>query len=590
MSTAKTPSTAKPTGGRNRPTGRGTGSTGSTGRSWTGARALLVRLHFYAGVLVAPFLLVAALTGLAYTATPQLDRLVYGDQLTVARAEGPTRPLAEQIAAARIAHPEGTLDSVVTPPGPEDTTRVVLNLPELGEKQRTVYVDPYTAEVRGALTTWAGYTPLTTWLDDLHRNLHLGETGRLYSETAASWLWVVVAGGLLLWLGRVRRGAQRAGASESARAATSAPASPAAHAPDSAPAPGPAREAQSPRTAESPRAAESPRTVKPPRTAKPPRAAHPLRSALLWDRGARGVRRTRSLHAVTGVWLSLGLLFLSATGLTWSAYAGARFDTLQQNTSAAAPVLDTTLPGSGAGGGATGHGEHAGHGAAKPKGAAPDPGHFEAVLARARAAGLGGTVTVTPPAEPGGAWTVAQRDNTWPVHYDQVAVDAERSEITDRTRWADYPVLAKLSKLGVQGHMGALFGLANQLVLAALALALTLVVLWGYRMWWQRRPTRRGGAGGLAKPARLGRAPVRGAWRRVPLPVLLAGLPLAALVGWAVPVLGVTLLGFLVLDAAVGLARRARAETAEPARDLPEPPPPVAETEDEPEAVAAVRD
>ena len=33
--------------------------------------ALLLRLHFYAGVLVAPFLVVAALTGLAYTCRPR---------------------------------------------------------------------------------------------------------------------------------------------------------------------------------------------------------------------------------------------------------------------------------------------------------------------------------------------------------------------------------------------------------------------------------------------------------------------------------------------------------------------------------------
>ncbi|MFD0352022.1 hypothetical protein ACFQ0M_49455, partial [Kitasatospora aburaviensis] len=44
------------------------------------------------------------------------------------------RPLAEQIAAARQAYPEGTLASVVTARtgGP---TRVVLSVPELGEKQ-----------------------------------------------------------------------------------------------------------------------------------------------------------------------------------------------------------------------------------------------------------------------------------------------------------------------------------------------------------------------------------------------------------------------------------------------------------------------
>lgn len=173
-------------------------------RSWEAVRHLLVRLHFYAGVLVAPFLLVAALTGLAYTAAPQLDQLLYGDQLRVEKVGDAPRPLAEQIAAARAAYPEGTVASVVTPPSAEDTTRVVLAIPELGEKQRTVFVDPYTAEVRGELTTWFGSTPLTTWLDDLHRNLNLGETGRLYSEVAASWLGVTVLGGLVLWLGRSR--------------------------------------------------------------------------------------------------------------------------------------------------------------------------------------------------------------------------------------------------------------------------------------------------------------------------------------------------------------------------------------------------
>ncbi|WP_234315222.1 PepSY domain-containing protein [Streptomyces globisporus] len=252
--------------------------TAPAGRSWQGVRALLVRLHFYAGVFVAPFLLVAALTGLVYTFTPQLDQLVHGDQLRVQRVGDRPRPLSEQIAAARAAHPEGGLASVITPAEPEDTTRVVLSVPDLGEKQRTVFVDPYTAKARGDLTTSWGSTPLTTWLDELHRSPHLGETGRLYAEVAASWLWVLVVGGLVLWLGRGRG-----------------------------------------------------------------RRAKSVRGALLPDRAARGVRRTRSFHAVTGVWLALGLLFLSATGLTWSTYAGERFGQLLDAAKGHAPELDTLI-------------------------------------------------------------------------------------------------------------------------------------------------------------------------------------------------------------------------------------------------------
>ncbi|WP_345981636.1 PepSY domain-containing protein [Streptomyces sp. DSS69] len=454
-------------------------------RSWEAVRHLLVRLHFYAGVLVAPFLLVAALTGLAYTFTPQLDQLMYGDQLRVGTVGEAPRPLAEQIAAARAAHPGGTVASVVTPPGPEDTTRVVLAVPELGEKQRTVFVDPYTAEVRGELTTWFGSTPLTTWLDDLHRNLNLGETGRLYSEVAASWLGVTVLGGLVLWLWRSR--GQR---------------------------------------------------------------AKSARGVLLPDRKARGVRRTRGRHAATGVWLALGLLFLSATGLTWSNHAGERFGRLLDAANGNAPALDTALPGKEAPAGD--HAEHAEHGGSGGATADPDPAGFDAALTAAREAGLGGTVVVTPAADAASAWTVAQNDNVWPVHYDRVAVDTTSGEITARTYWADHPALSKLSKLGVQGHMGVLFGVVNQIVLALLALGLTAVIVWGYRMWWQRRPTRDD------RQALVGRAPERGAWRRLPLPVLVLGIPAVIALGWALPVLGVTLAGFLVVDAVMGAARRRR--------------------------------
>ena len=66
---------------------------------------------------------------------------------------------------------------------------------------RTVFVDPYTGEVRGALTTFGQWMPVRAWFDELHRNLHLGAVGRNYSELAASWLWVIAGSGLLLWLG-----------------------------------------------------------------------------------------------------------------------------------------------------------------------------------------------------------------------------------------------------------------------------------------------------------------------------------------------------------------------------------------------------
>lgn len=75
---------------------------------------------------------------------------------------------------------------------------------------------------------------------------------------------------------------------------------------------------------------------------------------------------------------------------------------------------------------------------------------------------------------------------------DAVAVDPGTGQVRQTVRWADWPMLAKLTQIGVLAHTGALFGLVNQLALAAMALGLLAVIFWGYRMWWQRRPTRGG--------------------------------------------------------------------------------------------------
>lgn len=438
-----------------------------------GWRHLLVRLHFYAGVLVAPFLLVAALTGLAYTVAPQVDRVLYSAELRTAAPVTTELPVTQQVAAAQAALPGLAISSVALPEGDRATTQVVFDDPALtDDRQRTVYVDPGNGDVRGQLVTWFGYTPAVTMLDDLHRNLLLGDVGRHYSEIAASWLWVVAAGGVVLWLGRQRdrqRGRQR------------------------------------------------------------------VRRALLPDLSASGRRRTLSWHGSTGLLLVVGLVFLSITGLTWSRYAGERFEALLTAAGATAPELMTVLPGGTA--------------------ASSSLADADRVVDSARAAGLDGPVKVKPSLE-GAAWSVTQTDGRWPVRKDAVAVDPASGAVTATTRFAERPVLSKVSSLGIDAHMGRLLGPANQLLLAALALGLVCVIAWGYRAWWQRRP----------KGRAMGRLPRRGAWRQVPVPAILVGAAVVIGVGWALPWLGVTLAGFLVLDLLLGLMTRRRPGPAEPER------------------------
>ncbi|MGB8407655.1 MAG: PepSY domain-containing protein, partial [Mycobacterium sp.] len=160
--------------------------------TWQRLRPLMLRLHFYAGLFVAPFILLAAGTGLLYAVIPQIDSAVYRHELTVDAVGERQLPLAEQLVAARAAHPEGTLVSIRPAAGPTETTQITLAVDEVPpDYARTVFVDPYTGAVRGALTTYGQWLPVRAWFDELHRDLHLGALGRNYSELAASWLWVI---------------------------------------------------------------------------------------------------------------------------------------------------------------------------------------------------------------------------------------------------------------------------------------------------------------------------------------------------------------------------------------------------------------
>lgn len=154
------------------------------------SRSLVLRLHFYAGVFVGPFLIIAALSGTAYALAPPLESWLYHDELTATSHSAPL-PLADQVRAAQDVAPDGNLHAVRPAPEPGATTRVLFTRPGLGDSEwDTVFVDPGNGAITGELTTYgtSGVLPLRMTLDQLHRNLLLGEPGRIYSELAASWL------------------------------------------------------------------------------------------------------------------------------------------------------------------------------------------------------------------------------------------------------------------------------------------------------------------------------------------------------------------------------------------------------------------
>jgi uncharacterized iron-regulated membrane protein len=456
---------------------------GQEGQGWF--RAFLLRIHFYAGILAGPFLLVAAITGGLYAITPQLEQVVYAKELRVPAVAKPL-PLSAQVQAAIDSAGGATPVTVRPAPGPEDTSRVLFADSELGESEyRTVFVDPGTGAIRGDLTTYgsSGALPMRTWISNLHRSLNLGEPGRVYSEVAASWLWVVALGGLGLWIDRIRR-----------------------------------------------------------------RRTSPKKG-----RPASGRARTVWLHGTTGTVLLAGFLFLSASGLTWSANAGANITTLRTSLGWLTPTVSTALNGQPS----APAGDHSGHGtAAAPASGLADPAVYDSVLRIARADIITAPmIDIKPPASGNTAWTVTEAGREWPATASAVAIDPATDKVTSRADFKDFGLAAKLTRWAIAAHMGLLFGLPNQIVLFAVAAGLAAMVVWGYVMWWKRRPTR-GSAWALGRPA------PRGAFLRGHRAGVLAAITVMVLVGLSVPLLGWSLLGFVLLDTATGEAKRRRTAAA----------------------------
>ena len=91
-------------------------------------------------------------------------------------------PLSDQVATARAAMPGTELRAVRPAPTPTDTTQVIFEAPDLPESHyRTVFIDPHTAEIRGILHTYGSSQalPMRAWIDNLHRQLLLGEDPRV---------------------------------------------------------------------------------------------------------------------------------------------------------------------------------------------------------------------------------------------------------------------------------------------------------------------------------------------------------------------------------------------------------------------------
>lgn len=417
---------------------------------------LFWRVHFWGGLLTAPLVIAAALTGLLYAVTPQVEAWRHGSVDRVSPADT-AMPLEAQVAAAQAAEPSRPLRFAVPAHRPGDTTQVHFGADPAAPPRadglpagRIVYVNPHTAEVVGALDEMQRYRH---WARKLHASLLQGEGWRWLIELAASWLLLMLLTGLAM--GWPRGGLRALGASLRLR--------------------GPER--------------------------------------LRW----------RRWHITGGVLMSSVLAVILVTGLTWSAHTGERFRAAQQALGQSAPRppadLASALPADGR-----------------------TPLSWQAAFEAARALSPDIAMMLTPPHGPQGVWRAENFDRSQPTRRFVLVMDAYRGQALFAAGWDEMPLLARATAVGIPFHRGE-FGLWNQALLIAVALACIGAVVSGLRMAWLRRP-----AGAWWPVPSL---PASG-WRTVPIGLWLV---LAAL-AWAQPVFAWSLLAYATAEGVRAVLRR----------------------------------
>lgn len=160
------------------------------------------RWHFYFGLFIAPFFLIAALTGVVMALNGPIERAVYGDRLFVAPAGAPLpaellqKTVADAFTTARMA-------AYIPPSSNDQAARFILvgtgkdgpATSDHGQHERLVFVDPYRGVVLGSLDPER--TPYAI-AKKLHGSLFLGSIGEHLIEIVAGFgILMIVTGPFL---------------------------------------------------------------------------------------------------------------------------------------------------------------------------------------------------------------------------------------------------------------------------------------------------------------------------------------------------------------------------------------------------------
>lgn len=157
------------------------------------------RWHFYAGLIIAPFLVILAITGGIYLFQPQIDQYLYQEYYEV-KPIGERISADQQIATVKELYPEARVMSYR--PGEDESRSSEIGI-NLDGKSFTIFIDPYTGNELGQLDN---NTRIMDKIEKIHGELMMGTIGDRIVELVTCWAIVLLMTGLYLWLPRKSQG------------------------------------------------------------------------------------------------------------------------------------------------------------------------------------------------------------------------------------------------------------------------------------------------------------------------------------------------------------------------------------------------
>ncbi len=433
------------------------------------------RWHFWAGLIVAPFLLILSATGAVYLFNDEIDDALY-PQLRLVEPSPARVPVSAMIRAALAAHP-GAVSRVDLPAAP-GRSAVVFVTPRTGAPQR-VHVDPGSGRVLGSLVY---ADTLVGWADAMHGSLTIGTPGDRIVELAACWALVLIVTGAFLWW---PRGGWRAAGTLWPRLS------------------GGGRRFW--REVHGPAGLWTGALI-----------AFLIVTGLPWA-GVEGPLLQQA-SAAAGVGYPASFRNHNAPGsMPMKQALGTAPWTLEN-----APMPQSQHQGM--------HTGHAGHETPAPTDDAAAIAGVDRATGVLTARGLAGGYRLFLPDGPGGVYTAFtypdRPEGQRTLYIDRYSFRAIGPEV----RFADYGWVGRATELGVAIHMGNYFGRANQLLMLLPCVGIWVLTISGVAMWWKRRPA----GGGVGAPRRLEGARV--GWAAGVIAVMAVAMPLF---GASVVVLGV---------------------------------------------------